>query len=85
MTHRSLGHLINLFFMTNRSLHKHLQAAKIVTTLSFLQFIALKYVLEEGPVRMKDIRALHVHNAGVRNGARDAWSRCGACAHHRPP
>ena len=55
MTHRNLGHLINLFFMTNRSLHKHLQTAKIVTTLSFLQFIALKYVLEEGPVRMKDI------------------------------
>lgn len=55
MTRRNLGHLINLFFMTNRSLHKHLQAAKIVTTLSFLQFIALKYVLDEGTVRMKDI------------------------------
>ena len=55
MTRRSLGHLINLFFMTNRSLHKHLQTKKIITTLSFLQFLALKYVLEEGPVRMKDI------------------------------
>jgi len=55
MTRRNLGHLINLFFMTNRSLHKHLQTAKIITTLSFLQFLALKYVLEEGPVRMKDI------------------------------
>jgi len=47
--------LINLFFMTHRSLHKHMQEAKVMTSFSFLQFLALKYMSEAGPVRMKDI------------------------------
>lgn len=55
MNRRNLAQLINLFFTTNRALHKRLQAAKIMSSLSFPQFVAVKYVLDEGPVRMKDI------------------------------
>ncbi len=47
--------LINLFFMTHRSLHKHMQESKVMASFSFLQFLALKYMTEAGPVRMKDI------------------------------
>jgi DNA-binding MarR family transcriptional regulator len=47
--------LINLFFMTHRSLHKHMQESKVITSFSFLQFLTMKFVREEGQVRMKDI------------------------------
>jgi len=55
MATNPLGRLINLFFMTHRSLHKHMQEAKVITAFSFLQFITMKFVSEEGQASMKDI------------------------------
>jgi len=51
----NISHLINLFFMTNRSLHKHMQDKKVISSFSFLQFITIKFIREEEPVSMKDI------------------------------
>jgi len=51
----NVNRLINLFFMTTRSLHKHILKAEIVKTFSFLQFIAMRVVGEEKAVSMKDI------------------------------
>ena len=50
----NVSHLINLFFMTNRALHQHMQK-KVVTSFSFLQFLTTQFVRENGPVSMKDI------------------------------
>ncbi len=47
--------LINLFFMTNRSLHKYLQRAELVKTFSLLQFIAMRTVGDDSSISMKDI------------------------------
>ncbi len=47
--------LINLFFMTNRSLHKYLQKAEFVKTFSLLQFIAMRTVGDEGAISMKEV------------------------------
>jgi len=58
MPDSSVSRLISLFFMTNRSLHKHLQQAKVVSTFSFLQFLTMKIVGEEGPISMKDVAHL---------------------------
>ncbi len=58
MPDNNVSHLINLFFMTNRSLHKHLQKAEVVSTFSFLQFITMKIVDDEGPISMKDVARL---------------------------
>lgn len=58
MPDKNISSLINLFFMTNRSLHKHMQRAKVVSTFSFLQFIAMKIVEDEGPISMKDVAHL---------------------------
>jgi DNA-binding MarR family transcriptional regulator len=55
MATNPLGRLINLFFMTHRSLHKHMQEAKVITAFSFLQFIAMKFVSEGGQASMKDL------------------------------
>ncbi len=55
MTADNVNRLINLFFMTNRSLHKHLQKAEFVKTFSLLQFIAMRAVGDEGTVSMKDV------------------------------
>jgi DNA-binding MarR family transcriptional regulator len=55
MTTNPLGRLINLFFMTHRSLHKHMQEAKVITAFSFLQFITMKFVSEAGQASMKGI------------------------------
>jgi len=51
----NVNRLINLFFMTNRSLHQHFQRTKFVKTFSLLQFIAMRAVGYEGTVSMKDI------------------------------
>ena len=51
---KSISHLINLFFMTNRSLHQHMQK-NVITSFSFLQFLTTQFVRENGPVNMKDI------------------------------
>ena len=50
----SVSHLINLFFMTNRSLHQHMQK-NVTTSFSFIQFLTTQFVRENGPVNMKDI------------------------------
>lgn len=50
----SVSHLINLFFMTNRSLHQHMQK-NVTTSFSFIQFLTTQFVRESGPVNMKDI------------------------------
>lgn len=55
MPKNSISHLINLFFMTHRSLHKHMQEAKVIASFSFLQFLTMKFVQEEGKVSMKEI------------------------------
>lgn len=52
---RNIGALIDLFFMTNRSLHKHMHHARIISHFSFLQFFTMKIVGEEGPINMKDL------------------------------
>ncbi len=52
---RSVGTLIDLFFKTNRSLHKHMHQARIISHFSFLQFFTMKIVDEEGPISMKDL------------------------------
>jgi len=54
MPSNSVSRLINLFFMTNRSLHQHMQK-KVITSFSFLQFLTTQFVRENGPVNMKDI------------------------------
>ncbi len=54
----NVNKLINLFFMTYRSLHQHLQRAKFVKTLSLLQFITMRAVGDEGSVSMKDVARL---------------------------
>jgi DNA-binding MarR family transcriptional regulator len=54
MTDDTIGQLINLFFMTNRSLHQHMHK-KVITSLSFLQFLTIQFVREHGPVSMKAI------------------------------
>lgn len=51
----NVGRLINLFFMTTRSLHKHIQKAEVVKALSLLQFIAMRVVVEEDSISMKDM------------------------------
>jgi len=51
----NISHLINLFFLTNRAFHKHMEEAKVITSFSFIQFITMNFVREEGPVSMKDI------------------------------
>ena len=55
MATNPLGRLINLFFMTHRSLHKHMQEAKVITAFSFLQFITMKFVSDGGQASMKDL------------------------------
>lgn len=66
MPHTNINRLINLFFMTNRSLHKHMQEAKIIRSCSFLQFLTIKLVQEEGQARMKDLaRFLSITPASV--------------------
>jgi DNA-binding MarR family transcriptional regulator len=50
----SVSRLINLFFMTNRSLHQHMQK-NVTTSFSFIQFLTIQFVRENGPVNMKDI------------------------------
>ncbi len=55
MTSDNVNRLINLFFMTNRSLHQHLQKAKFVKTFSLLQFIAMRTVEDEKEISMKDV------------------------------
>jgi DNA-binding MarR family transcriptional regulator len=55
MTPDNANHLINLFFMTTRSLHKHIQKAEVGRTFSFLQFIAMRVVGEEKSANMKDV------------------------------
>jgi DNA-binding MarR family transcriptional regulator len=54
MPSKSVSHLINLFFMTNRSLHQHMQK-NVITSFSFIQFLTTQFVRENGPVNMKDI------------------------------
>ena len=54
MPARNVSQLINLFFMTNRALHQHMQK-KVITSFSFLQFLTTQFVRENGPVSMKDI------------------------------
>ena len=51
----NVGTLIDLFFRTNRSLHKHMHRAQIISHFSFLQFFAMKIVEEEGPISMKNL------------------------------
>lgn len=51
----NVNRLINLFFMTNRSLHQHLQKAEFVKTFSLLQFIAMRAVGDEGTMSMKNV------------------------------
>jgi len=51
----NISHLINLFFLTNRSFHKHMEESKVITSFSFIQFITMNFVREEGTVSMKDI------------------------------
>lgn len=50
-----IGKLINLFFLTHRSMHKHMQECGVISVFSILQFMTMKYVRDEGPVNMKDI------------------------------
>jgi DNA-binding MarR family transcriptional regulator len=52
---QNVGALIDLFFKTNRSLHKHMHQARIISHFSFLQFFTMKIVEEEGPISMKDL------------------------------
>ncbi len=52
---RTVGTLIDLFFKTNRSQHKHRHQAGIISHFSFLQFFTMKIVEEEGPISMKDL------------------------------
>ncbi|MDA8099474.1 MAG: MarR family transcriptional regulator [Nitrospiraceae bacterium] len=47
--------LINLFFMTHRSLHKHMQESRLISAFSLLQFMTMKFIGDEGPVNMKDV------------------------------
>lgn len=54
MADNNIGRLINLFFMTNRSLHQHMHK-RVITSFSFLQFLTIQFVRENGPVSMKDI------------------------------
>lgn len=54
MPSNNVSRLINLFFMTHRSLHQHMQK-KVITPFSFIQFLTTQYVRESGPVSMKDI------------------------------
>lgn len=62
----NINRLINLFFILNRSLHKHLQQARVIRSCSFLQFLTVKLVHEEGEVRMKDMaRILSITPASV--------------------
>ncbi len=51
----NVNRLIDLFFMTNRSLHKHIQKAEAVKTFSLLQFIAMRAVGEVRSASMKDV------------------------------
>jgi DNA-binding MarR family transcriptional regulator len=51
----NVSQLINLFFMTTRSLHKHIQKVEIVKAFSLLQFIAMRVVVEDDSVSMKDM------------------------------
>ncbi len=55
MAAKNVSRLIDLFFMTNRSLHKHMHQAQIVSHFSLLQFFAVKIVGEEGPISMKEV------------------------------
>lgn len=55
MPSNNVSHLINLFFMTTRSLHKHIQKAEVVKTFSILQFIAMRVVVDEASISMKDM------------------------------
>ncbi len=62
----NVSQLINLFFMTTRSLHKHIQKAEIVKTFSILQFIAMRVVVDEDSISMKDMaRILSITPASV--------------------
>ncbi len=51
----NVSQLINLFFMTTRSLHKHIQKAEVVKAFSLLQFIAMRVVVEEDSISMKNM------------------------------
>jgi DNA-binding MarR family transcriptional regulator len=52
MTDDTISRLINLFFMTNRSLHQHMQK-RVVASVSFLQFLTIQFVRDNDPVSMK--------------------------------
>jgi DNA-binding MarR family transcriptional regulator len=61
-----IGKFIDLFFLTHRSLHNHLQEAKIVTTFSLAQRMSMRYSREEGHVGMKEIaRSLSVSSSSA--------------------
>lgn len=47
--------LISVFFKTNRFIHKYMYKHKAISSFSFLQFLTLKYVNEEGEPNMKDV------------------------------
>ncbi len=55
MSPDTVDKLIDLFFMTNRSLHKYLQKAEFMKTFSLPQFIAMRMIGDEGTISMKDI------------------------------
>src|SRR5512135_3119234 len=47
--------LIDLIFVTNRSLHKYLQKSEFMKTFSLPQFFAMRMVGEEETIAMKDM------------------------------